>query len=274
VSEIDWTRVERIWEARLRERGLAPTLLGDGVVATGLAGLQIRRLCAQKADVQIENPTHRGTLASVETGIRLELPAHGDYEIRDLVTQRADTADAALDACAHAFMDVTFPPLEALITGRRPEGPGTGRVTLHSYTPAIGHAIAWEVVLGPLQILEDATGALRECLRAKPPVTLVLDTLTGYLAEQRLHWGRLYGATSPEAGPKFGCAIDGMKSEPAEAELARKLGATPAGSWQFRQFFAARATGPADPSITAELKRLHGEPGRDERGFWSRLLGR
>jgi hypothetical protein len=76
----------------------------------------------------------------------------------------------------------------------------------------------------------------------------VLDTLTGYLAEPRLHWCKLYGSRTSASGLRLGCSIDGAQSSEAEAEMREKLleDGEVAGVWEFRQFFALRPVGEAD----------------------------
>src|SRR5262249_45156618 len=158
-------------------------------------------------------------------------------------------------------------------TGKQPEGPGTGTVTMTTFTIGLDRAIKWDVVLGQLQILNDPDGKARERFESQLPITLVLDTLTGHLSQPRLHWCKLHGVNKPAAGPVFGCAIDGQKSAEGESEMARKFGEPLPGEWEFRQFFAVRPVGDADPATTAELRALAAEqfPER-KKNWWSRLF--
>jgi hypothetical protein len=269
----DFSIIERTWEVRLRERGLAPSRAGTGI-ATGLQRLELYRQETQVAEFELDEPPGHGFMASLELRVVLEPPSLGEFELRDLITQRGSSLEGALEGCANAFMDVTFPPLEALFTGKRPEGPGTGTVTLTSFTGRLDRALKWDVVLGQLQILNDPDGVTRARLKSQRPVTLILDTLTGHLAEPRLHWCKLYGANTPAAGLVFGCAIDGQKSPEGEAEMAQKFGEPPPGGWEFRQFLVARPVGDADPAVTAELRARVAEAFPEpKKSWWSRLFG-
>jgi hypothetical protein len=195
------------------------------------------------------------------------------------VTQQGESLDGALQACADTFMDVTYPPLEALFTGRRPEGHGSGTVKLTSFTVGLDRGFTWDVILGSLQLLNDPDGALRQRLKDRPPVTLVLDAIVGQLNEPRLHWCKLYGGHFAASGMKFGVSIDGQKHPGAEAEMARKFGEAVPGEWEFRQFFVVRHTGDADEQTTAELRARASETFGEEKAargksWWSRLFGR
>lgn len=268
----DFSIIERTWEGRLRDRGLAPSRVGTGI-ATGHHRLELHRLEAQFLEFELDQPPGHGFIGSVKVKIVLEPPSLGVFEVRDLVTQRGQSIEGALETCANTFMDVTFPPLEALFTGKRPEGPGTGTVKLTSFTIGLDRAIRWDVILGPLQILNDPNGEVRARLKSHLPVTLMLDTLTGHLAAPRLHWCKLYGTNTPVKGLVFGCSIDGHKSQQAEAEMSHKFGEPLPGDWEFRQFIAVRPVGDADPQVTAELRARATAAFPEKKSWWSRLFG-
>lgn len=273
TSKPDFSIVERTWMSRMREVGLVPSPAGTGI-ATGLDQLEVYRQEAEVAEHDFDEPPGHGFVGSIGVKVVVEPPSLGRFEIRDLVTQHGPSLDGALEACANTFMEVTFPPLHSLFTGRRPEGPGTGTLTMTSFTIEIDRAIRWDVVLGRLQVLNDPGDAVRERLKAQPPVTLMLDTLTGHLSEPRLHWCKLYCANTRAAGLVFGCAIDGQKSAEGEAEMAQKFGEPLAGAWEFRQFLLARPVGDADEATTAELRaRAAAMFPRRKKGWLSRLFG-
>lgn len=273
AQEPDFGIIESVWEARLRERGLAPSRTDTGI-STGYERLELYRQETQVAEFDLDGPSGHGFVGSVKVKIVLAPPSLGEFEVHDLITQRGPSLEGALEACANTFMDVTFPPLEAIFTGKRPEGLGTGTVTLTSFTMELDRAIKWDVVLGRLQILNDPDGNAHERLKAQPPFTLMLDALTGHLSEPRLHWCKLYGANTPSAGMVFGCAIDGQKSARGEAEMAHKFGEPLPGEWEFRQFLAVRPTGDADPATTAELRaRAAATFPQTKKNWWSRLFG-
>jgi hypothetical protein len=273
TSKPDFSVIERTWVKRLQERGLAPSSIGTGI-ATGYDRLELYRQQTEVAEFDVDQPPGHGFVGSVEVKIVLAPPSLGKFEVLELVTQHGPTLDGALELCANTFMDVTFPPLEALFTGKRPEGPGTGTVTLTSLTMTLDRAIKWDVVLGSLQILNDFEGSVSERLMADPPITLMLNALTGHLCEPRLHWCKLYGANTPVAGLVFGCAIDGEKSAEGEAEMAERFGEPLPGQWEFRQFMVVRPIGDADAETTAKLRAAAADtfPER-KRSLWSRLFG-
>lgn len=270
----DFGIVERTWERRLRDRGLVPSRIGTGIAA-GHQRLELHRQETQVAEFDVSPPAEHGFVASLQVKIVLDPPDWGNYEVYDLVTQPGPSMEGALEACANTFMDVTFPPIETLFTQKRPEGPGTGSLTLTSFTIGRDRAVKWDVVIGQLQILNDAAGEVRARLKSQPPVTLILETLTGYLAEPRLHWVKLYAAKTRSGGAVFGCAINGHKSPQAEAEMSCKFGDPPPGDWEFRQFLVVRPLDDADQTITEELRARAAEafPER-KKSWWSRIIGR
>ena len=160
----DFSIIERTWVAHLRERGLSPSPVGKGI-ATGYDRLELYRQETEVAEYKLEQPPGHGYLASLEVKIVLALPSLGDFEVLERITQRGSSLEGALETCANTFMDVTFPPLEALFTGERPGGLGTGKVTLTSFTPGLDRAIKWDVILGQLQILNDPDGIVAERLK-------------------------------------------------------------------------------------------------------------
>ena len=265
--------IENTWERRLRERGLVPSRIGSGI-ATGHDRLELYRHEAQVAEYTVDRPPGHGFLASLEVRATLSVPSLGVFMVSDLITRRGPSMEGALQACAETFMDVTFPPLEALFTGERPEGLGTGTVTLTSFSIELDRAIKWNVILGPLQVLSDPDGLVRERLKVRPPFTLVLDALTGHLSRPELHWCKLFGANTAAAGVAFGCAVDGHKSEQGEAEMSGKFGEPPAGDWEFRQFVVVHPAGDADPATTADLRARAAEAFPRRKSWWSRLTGR
>ena len=78
------------------------------------------------AEFDLDQPPGHGFLGSLEVKVVLEPADLGEFEVRDLITQVGPSLEGALEACANTFMDVTFPPLEALFTGKRPRDRGPG----------------------------------------------------------------------------------------------------------------------------------------------------
>lgn len=270
----DFDVVDRVFEARLRERGLAPARLDTGI-QTGLRGCTLHRACSQAVEYDVAPEPGRGFMASVEMRVALELPDLGEVEVRDLVTQRGPSHEAALSACASTLIDVTFAPLASLFTGARPDGRGAGTATLSSYTVGRDQALAWQVFIGPLQLAGDVEDRLRSWLASRPPFPAIVDALTGRLAERRLHWCKLYAASTTSRGLVARCAMDGERSEEGEAALRSLLRDAPPAPWELRQFIVARPTGDADPRVAASLRALaKPELPRPRKGLWSWLFGR
>jgi hypothetical protein len=231
--------------------GLSPRRIQKGV-ATGYDRFELYRLETQVAETDIE-ALRQTCFASVEVKALVEHPTLGTVEIYDRITQQASSLDGALETCANTFMDVTFPAIESLFTGRPFDGRSIVRVT--SFTPEIGRAINWEVFLGRLQIVNDPEGHLAATLSKQQPISLMFDALTGQLSEVGVHWAKLYGEHPSGGTPKFGCSIDGSKSSEAEDEMRRKFGEPEIpGRWEFRQFLVARPVGEADEQVTEELR--------------------
>src|SRR5205809_303860 len=96
----DFSIVDRIWETRLRERGLTPTRVGAGI-ATGHQRLELYRQETQVAEFDIDPPAGHGFIGSVEVKVVLDVPSLGAFEVHDLVTQHGPSLEGALEACAN-----------------------------------------------------------------------------------------------------------------------------------------------------------------------------
>jgi hypothetical protein len=176
----DFTIVERTLERWMREQGLSPRRLPDGI-DSGYRRLDVHRTNAHV--LAIEDSETR--FASVEIKAVLDHPVHGSTEILDLVTLEGDSAESVLERCAETWMAVAFPALRSLFDAA--PAPGTASVPLSSFTPATGKTIRWQAYSGLLQILDDADGRVAQFLARQPPIALVLDTLSGFLALPELH---------------------------------------------------------------------------------------
>ncbi len=256
IDAPDFTIVERTFERRMREQGLSPRRLREGV-DSGYSRLEV--YCTNAEVLALRENDLR--IASVEVKVVLDHPVHGSAEILDLVTLRGESAEAALERCAHTWMDVAFPALRSLFEGKLASG--SAAVDLSSYTPALGKTIRWQVYTGELQI-DAADARLAQFLVEQPPVALILDTLCNFLALPELHWCKLYAAMKPK-GLVVGCVIDGTKSLQAEAEMHEKLSA--AGdlppTWELRQFLLMHPAGEAT-EMEADLRRHHEQRYPDE----------
>ena len=250
----DLTAVARILIRRLIGVGLQPRPAADGV-DTGIPGLAVRLTHGEveETDGGDDDGGAPRFFAAVEFTAILQDEASGTIDVRDFIIGQGDSRDQALERCVENFLGVTFPPLSALFAGD--SAPGVTALPLSSYTPALGKAIRWAAYSGAIAVTGDSDGRLAERIQTQMPLLLAFDTLTGYLAEPRLHWCKLFGAYRQNTGLILGCAIDGARSGAGEAEMYAKFldrGAAD-GAWEFHQFLALRPAGEADPTLAADL---------------------
>ena len=199
---------------------------------------------------EVEELEDAGTtpfFASVEFTAILQQPGGTCTDVRDFITGQGTSHAEALERCVENFLGVTFAPLSALFAGE--PAPGVTALPLSSFTPALGRAIRWDAYSGAIAVSGDTDGRLAQRIQAQMPVVFAFDTLTGYLAEPRLHWCKLFGAYRKNTGLILGCAIDGARSAPGEAEMYAKFPRqdAPDADWEFQQFLALRPAGDADP---------------------------
>jgi hypothetical protein len=150
-------------------------------------------------------------------------------------------------------------------------------MSLASVSGSTGKPVKWDIFSGQLQILNDNDVWLAGRLKQQPPLIMMLDTLTGYLAQPRLHWCKLFGKYWKTGKIGFGCSIDGQKSPEAEAEMARKFGTvdTTPRDWEFRQFLVLRPACGVDPALNAKLQeKMKQVSAQRPSNWWSRLTGR
>ncbi len=244
--------VSNVLIRKLIGAGLKPRATEDGV-ETGIPGLAIRLTHGDVEECEDVDAGVGPYFASVEFTAILREEGDGSVDVRDFITGQGESRAEALERCVDDYLGVTFPPLSALFAGDRT--PGVTALPLSSYTPALGKAIRWAAYSGAIVITGDPEGQLAERIQTKMPLLLAFDTLTGYLAEPRLHWCKLFGAYRENTGLILGCAIDGARSGPGEAEMYAKFLAqgAPEGPWEFHQFLALRPAGDADPRLAADL---------------------
>ena len=244
----DYEIVERTLEQRLRDLGLIPVRTGGGV-ETGYAGLLLERGETQVASLGRLTDVY----ASVEINAHVKHPEFGEWLISDLVSTEAATAAEALTKGAGYYLDVTFPPLQALFDAGAYQGPERGIDCIN----AEGAAVHFKTLTGELQILNDATGELAEYFGKQSPLGLVFNALLQVVTGPvRLHWMKLY-IGGGAIGPEFGCAIDGEKSWEAETEMRANfhVDLPKDAAWAFRQFFLFVPAGAPSPESEAELRR-------------------
>ncbi len=263
---IDVTRVERTLERRLREQGLFPRAVADGV-STGLNRLRLYRGEIQVAQVPVPGQP-AGYLVSVDVRAALEHPQAGNAEISDLVTVQSNSIDEALELGANTYMDVTFPVLRSLFDGK----PATGAVVikLSGFVPAQNRTIEWEAYSSNVQMRDDS-GRLGGRLIHQAPLLMMFNTLSKLLTEPRLHWCKIYGCQQASAGLVFGCVVDGSKSPEAEAELRARFEAAPVpGEWEFRQFAALLPVGQAaEPTVVVKQQEAAEPAAPAKKRWWS-----
>jgi len=273
MDDLDFSIIEKTFAARLRALTLSP-VVADERVETGYPGFCIHRLKCEVLECDAPDSLAKRYIASLEVRAELAHQSFGIANIEDRITRDGDSAGPLIQACAATWMDVTFPALRSLYEGRAE--PGTFEGKLSTLTPDLGRPIGWEVFSGQLQIIGESRDALLARFKKQPPIALVLDTLTGYLAEPRLHWCKLYGAVMPKPGLVFGCSIDGQKSAKAEAEMHRKFGddVDLTQAFEFRQFFAMRPTAPVSATTERLLRHEVSRSSDPAKGWWRRLFGR
>jgi hypothetical protein len=247
-ASIRFEVVEDVIEHRLQALGLRPKR-DEGCIDTGYDYFHLHRSETQVLSVE-EEPVF---FASLEMNAVLKSPFFGEVVIPELVTMTGDSPETALERCAQTYMDVSFPAMQALFDSTVPSAQTP--IKLVSYTD--GQELNWQVFTGQLQVLNEAHQLLEPFPGTVPPIALVLDTVSGFLAEPRLHWCKLYGAQNEQRELQFGCAIDGRKAPQAEAEMAEKfqLKAPVAGSWEFRQFLVMLPGGEPDAELAATARR-------------------
>ena len=245
MFEPDFSIVERTWAARLRKRGLSASRI-EGGVATGNPGFQLLRGEVQVAKLDLKAPVAgsdapkivKGFIGSVEVTAVLDT-SFGRLEIPDLIKMQGATFEAVLTSCADAYLEVTYPPLEWLVTGRPTVGPtvvtGTVRTTLSD-----GRVVPWELTTGHLQVLGDADGAVRRRLAEEQKLAWMVEALIPSLVEPRPHWCKLYGAHRDGADLQLNCAVDAQRNVDGEELMYATFGDQIPGDWEFRQFGVAR----------------------------------
>ncbi len=248
-KRVDYTLVEHTFAGRLRDWGLSPRLVKEGV-KTGYDRLELYR-------TEIECATAGGPVyVSLEVKAALEHPAFGSAEIFDLITLAGRSANEVIVQCANTYMDVTFPALRSLFEGKEVEEAVSVRLT--TYTQRDRTALYWEAYTGQLQVLNDPDGALAARLLDKHPLLLVVNSLAAHLGRRQLHWCKLFAAHWPGLGVELGCNIDGEQWEQAEDEMRAKIcegGDPPPGEWEFRLFLVMRPGREADKKTTGWFRR-------------------
>ena len=170
--------------------------------------------------------------------LRIDLGGPGrEFDICDLVVQSAPTSEEALLRCADDVLAVTYPPVEALCTGKAPKGPGARNGEIET-SLSNGEIVRWIVFVGPAGVHEEAgTNGSRERALAefeqRPAVVAVLELLTKRLLAPQLHWCRIAGRALDRA---FFCAFDNADATDLVAELSTKFRTGVEGDWRFRQF--------------------------------------
>lgn len=144
------------------------------------------------------------------------------------------------------------------------EGDGVDKGTMTTVT-ADGAPLAWDVFVGPPQIFgygiePEVAQQIEGAVTGFVPFGKVLDGVVGVLADQRLHWVKLF-LVSFQDGKNVGeAAVDNVPSAMAFDRL-RSLD-LPQGPHMigFRQFIAiAPSTRPVTPGEAERVRKLHGQ---------------
>lgn len=97
--------------------------------------------------------------------------------------------------------------------------------------------LEWNAIMGPVQS-NDREGKLFEHFNSSPPLALVLNTVTGYLHEERLHWVKVYMFESPTGDIVGEVRIDNAIDDYGCEELEQFKWPTKQRPIWFRQFTA------------------------------------
>jgi hypothetical protein len=248
---------------QLHSIGLSAKMVGERI-ETGLNGLVLHRgkceLVRAQAEVGIV------FVASLELIAHINIPDR--VTIADLITATGLTSEEAFATCVLYYCDVTFPALRGLCDPAfTPPGPP---IKLATITQPENRSVNWRVFRGNTQVLRDTDGKVAAFLNKTPALTLVLDTLTGYLSYPRLHWCKLFAAMTPKSGLLVGCSIDGQRSAEAESELRSKitLKLDPTDRWELRHFIILQPDGQPQGNLAETLRIEADKQFQSKKPWW------
>ena len=255
--------VDNVLLQGLRERGLNPQPQGEREWQTGVPGLSLKlgETVAMKVAMKSGEDLwfgHAEVLASVEH------PTFGKHLIQDLVSLDGASADAILTECIQVYLHLTFDPIRALFDETLFASPARRLISV--VDP--GEATSWSLYTGWLDVRGPDHSVLVECLGERSMLGLVSSTLTGYLAEPKLHWFKLYGE-SHGAKRQFGCIFDGRAEGNGEREMEAVLNLPPdSGWWSYRGFAVLVPHGEPDAVEVEELRAQLGPPPAKGLSWW------
>ena len=114
----------------------------------------------------------------------------------------------------------------------------------------------WNVVMGPVQA-NDREGNLFEHFKSSPPLALVLNTVTNYLNEERLHWVKVYMFASPNGDTVGEVRINNAVDDYGCEELEQFVWPTKQRPIWFRQFTALLPGKEVPPEEFQKLVQSH-----------------
>lgn len=240
----------------LRAAGLQPWE-ESGQVWTGLGETWCR--------VFVDAPQRRPELCLVAVRIELVLDGTDDGAVRESLAGTGATAEEAVVAAAHDWVTAVFLPVRQMLEPAF-HGHEVEVMPLVSRDDETGQVTAWTVYAGPPLLRGADAEAVAAALERQPPITLVLEQLTGHLHRRERHWVTTFLARW-EGQVQGEVTIDNAPDDDALAALARFGWPAGEGFASFRQFYILQPDPAAepDPELVAGLPRVT-EPAR--RPWW------
>lgn len=157
--------------------------------------------------------------------------------IQHLAMGSGPTVGDAIQGAANLVTLDLIPPICRLFGAHH--GPEIPPFKVSSYTEGDAQATEWEGFMGPMHVFGDDN-----LYSLGTPIGLVVDTISNYLAQKRLHWIKIFGIRHETGQTEFTVAIDNEVDPRANAEALRKFDWSPyPNTCSFRQFFVIRPKG-------------------------------
>ena len=268
TMEVDGARLEELARESLREHlgaaGLSPWEEG-GRVWLGIGEAS----CRVSAGEPIQHPG----LWLVPFWFHLALDGEEREVVRESMAGMGPTPEEAAVRVAHDWVDAVLPPVRMMLDPAfRDEGVRVMDVaTLDGETE---ESATWTMFAAPPLLMGRHAREMAEALERQPPVSLVLDQVTGYLTAGRRHWVKTFLT-------RFGDSLSGEvmidnEPDPEALEALKRFAWPPVeGFAGFRQFLILHPDAvPMEPppELKARLQDLaYGtspKPEAPERPWW------
>ena len=205
------------------------------------------------------DPIRHPGLWLVPFWFELALDADGREVVRESMAGMGPTPEEAAVHVSHDWVETVFPPVRMMLD---PEfcDERVRVLDLASMDAGTGETTAWTMFAGPPLFFGAHAGTIAEALERQPPVSLVLDQVTGSLHLRRRHWVKTFltrfgGTVEGEV------RIDNEQDDEALASLMRFQWPPVDGLAGFRQFLIMRpepASAQPRPELKAQLRDLVG----------------